>query len=33
MRDCSEKFFHRVRFTHHELMATAGTEARPTDFP
>ena len=32
MNNCSEKFFRRVRLTHHELMATAGTEAYPTDF-
>ena len=31
MSNCSEKFFRRVRLTHHELMATAGTEARPTE--
>jgi len=29
MSDCSEKS--SVRFTHHELMGTAGTEARPAE--
>ena len=28
--DLLRKVFCRVRFTHHELMATAGGDARPT---